>query len=117
MTKRLIPILCLIIAGCSTTEGLIHAPPPVTSLNPASITIYRATSVEGAIAPLIFTIDGEKIYGLKPGESYSFRLDPGSYTFGWYLALNTCKQAVWIQPGDNVSLTLGPTCDISPQPQ
>jgi hypothetical protein len=117
MNKRLILGLCLMTAGCSTTEGLIQAPPPVTSLNPASITVCRATSPEGAIAPLIFTINGEKIYGLRPGESYSFRLDPGSYTFGWYLALNTCSQAVWIQPGDNISLTLGPTCDISPQPQ
>jgi hypothetical protein len=115
---RRVPLVLMLLtgAGCSSTEGLIHEPPTPTSSNPASITIYRAKNPEAAIAPMIFTIDDTEIYGLRPGQSFTFRLDPGSYTFGWYLGLNTCRQAVWIQPKVNVRLRMSPDCNIPSQP-
>jgi hypothetical protein len=113
-TMRL--LLSLLIAGCSTTSGLISAPPTPTSRNPATVTLHRVKSIEGAAATLVFMIDKTEIYGLGNGETYRFKLDPGQYVFGWRFGFNTCDQAVWIRPGRDVDLTLSNDCNIPPEP-
>jgi hypothetical protein len=111
---RLLPVL--LIAGCSTTSGPINAPPAPTSRNPVNVTLHRVKSLEGAVAPMVFTIDGTEIYGLRDGETHRFKLDPGQYVFGWRLGFNTCAQDVWLRPGRDVDLTLSNDCSIPPEP-
>jgi hypothetical protein len=116
MKRASLAATLLLVAGCSATEGLIHEPPAPTSPNPADITIYRESNPEAAIAPMVFTINGTEIYGLRPGGSFEFRLDPGSYVFGWYLGMNNCSQTVFINSGAKIRLPLSPICNIPPEP-
>jgi hypothetical protein len=109
-------LLLLLIAGCSTTSGPTNAPPPVTSGNPATITLNRVRSFEGAPTTMVFTIDGTEIYGLRNGESHTFKLDPGQYVFGWRFGFNTCRRSVVIRPGRDVDLNLSNVCNIPPVP-
>lgn len=111
---RLLPLL--LMAGCSTTSGPIGAPPAPTSRNPVTVTLHRVASAEGAVTPMVFVINGAEIYGLRDGETYRFKLDPGQYVFGWRFGFNTCNQDVWIRPGKDVDLTLSNECNIPPEP-
>jgi hypothetical protein len=113
-TFRLVPLLLL--AGCSTTYGPISAPPTPTSRNPVVVTLHRVESIEGAAVPLVFTINGAEIYGLRNGETHSLKLDPGQYLFGWRFGLDTCGQDLWIRPGRDIDLTLSNSCNIPPEP-
>ncbi len=110
----LLPLL--LIAGCASTYGPISAPPTPTSGHPVTVTLHRVQSIEGAALPLVFTIDGAEVYGLRNGETHAFKLDPGQYVFGWNLGLNTCNQTVWLRPGRAVDLTLSNDCNIPPEP-
>jgi hypothetical protein len=111
---RLLPLLLL--AGCSTSFGPIGAPPTPTSSNPATVTVHRPRSIEGAALPMVFVIDGTEIYGLRNGENYQLTIDPGEYVFGWRLGLNTCDQTVWIRPARDIDLNFTQDCNIPPEP-
>jgi len=111
---RLVPLLLL--AGCSTTYGPMSAPPAPTSRNPVTVSLHRVESISGAAVPLVFTIDGTEIYGLRNGETHRLKLDPGQYVFGWRFGFDTCNQAVWIRPGKDIDLTLSNDCSIPPEP-
>ena len=111
---RLLPLLLL--AGCSTTYGPISAPPTPAGRNPVTVTLHRVESISGAAVPLVFTIDGTEIYGLRNGETYRIKLDPGQYVFGWQFGLNTCNQDVWLRPGRDIDLNLSNDCNIPPEP-
>jgi len=111
---RLAPML--LVAGCSSTYGPISTPPTPTSGNPATITVHRTRSIQGAAVPMVFVIDGTEIYGLRNGDSYQFTIDPGRYVFGWRLGLETCDQTVWIRPGRNIDLSFTADCNIPPEP-
>ena len=106
----------LLIAGCSTTSGLINAPPTPKTQHPINITLHRVDSMAGAVVPMVVVIDGEEIYGLRNGETYRIRLDPGQYVLGWRLGLNTCNQTVFLRKGRDVTLDLSNACDIPPEP-
>ena len=105
-----------LLGACSTTSGPISAPPTPTSGHPVTISLHRVESLEGAPVPMVFTIDGAEVYGLRNGETYQFKLDPGQYVFGWDFGFNTCAQDVWIRPGRDIDLTLSNDCDIPPEP-
>jgi hypothetical protein len=111
---RLMPLLLL--AGCSTTFGPISLPPTPSGNNAVTVTIQRTQSVEGAAVPMVFVIDGTEIYGLRNGESYQLKMDPGEYVLGWRLGLDTCNQTVWIRPDRDVVLNFSEECDIPPVP-
>jgi hypothetical protein len=113
-TPRLLPLL--LIAGCSSTYGPISAPPIPATRNPVNVTLHRVESIEGAVVPLVFTIDGTEIYGLRNGETYRLKLDPGQYVFGSRFGLNTCNQVVWLRPGRDIRLDLSADCNIPPEP-
>ncbi|MEA3277785.1 MAG: OmpA family protein [Pseudomonadota bacterium] len=74
--------------------------------------MYRDKSWMGAPVPMIFLIDGTEIYGFWRGQRYSFRLAPGDYAFGYYLAFNECRQLVMIEPGQDHLFKLAPNCVI-----
>jgi len=106
----------LLGAGCSTTSGLINAPPTPKTLHPIKVTLNRAKSVEGAVVPMVIVLDGKEIYGLGNGETYSFQLDPGQYVLGWRLGLNTCKQVIFLKDKRDVTINLSNECNIPPTP-
>ena len=76
---RLLPLL--LFAGCSTAYGHLGPPTP-TSRNPVTVTLHRVESISAV--PLVFTIDGTEIYGLRNGETYRIKLDPGNTSSGGF---------------------------------
>jgi predicted small lipoprotein YifL len=101
------------ITGCSTQSGPLKAPPGAdNSPDSADVTVYRDSSIVGAMATMIFTVNGEKIYGLDQGQRYNFRLAPGYYGFGYYLGMNECRRRVHIQAREDYVLRLAPNCVI-----
>lgn len=106
----------LLIAGCSTTSGPINPPPTPKGPHPMTLTLQRADSPEGAMIPMVIVIDGQEIYGLRNGETYRIRLDPGQYVLGWRLGLNTCNQTIFLRKGRDATLKLSNTCNIPPEP-
>jgi outer membrane protein OmpA-like peptidoglycan-associated protein len=114
LAKRLgIVAACLVIGGCGFKSGYINDPPPPTATAaPVDVTVYRDRSVIGSPVPMTFLIDGREIYGLWIGQSHTFRLEPGDYAFGYYLALNTCRHLVTIAPGAHNRIKLAPNCVI-----
>ena len=111
---RLVPLL--LVAGCSSTYGPISAPPAPTSAQPVTIALHRVESIEGAAVPMVFTINGTEVYGLRNGETYRLKLDPGQYVFGWRFGLDTCNQDVWIRPVRDIDLALTADCNIPSEP-
>jgi hypothetical protein len=105
-----------LIAACSTTSGPISAPPAPTSGHPVTVTLHRVESLEGAAVPLVFVINDQEVYGLRNGETYRLRLDPGQYVFGWRFGFNTCNQDVWLRAGKDVDLTFSGDCNIPSEP-
>jgi hypothetical protein len=105
-----------LIAACSATFGPIAAPPATTSGRPVTVTLHRVESLEGAAVPLVFVINDREVYGLRNGETYRLRLDPGQYVFGWRSGFNTCDQDVWLHAGKDVDLTFSGDCNIPAEP-
>lgn len=102
-----------LLAGCGFKVGLVHQPPaPTTPGEAASVTVYRPESVIGFPVPMVFWIDRVETYGLWGGQSYSFRLDPGAYVFGYYLGFNECGRLMRFASATNYLVTLNPWCSI-----
>jgi predicted small lipoprotein YifL len=114
--KRLgLIVVVLVLAGCGWKIGPINYPPePIGSARPSQVTVKRVTSIMGLVAPMVFTINGVETYGLWTDESYTFRLEPGDYIFGYYLAFNECRQYIRIEPVPSQLIYLGPPCQIRP---
>jgi hypothetical protein len=106
----------LSIAGCSTTSGLINAPPTPKTEHPINLTLHRVESIEGAVVPMVIVLDGKELYGLRNGETHRIQLDPGQYVLGWRLGLNTCNQTIFLRKGRDVTLNLSNECNIPPEP-
>ena len=103
----------LLLAGCGMRLGPINQPPkPEGYAPPSRVTVARVSSIMGWPVPMIFTIDGEEIYGLWLGQSYTFLLEPGDYIFGYYLGFNECRQYIRIEPKPSQLVHLGPPCKI-----
>lgn len=103
----------LLLSGCGIRLGHINSPPaPSGYVQPTRVTVSRISSFTGWPAPMVFTIDGEEIYGLWGGQSYSFMLDPGDYIFGYYLAFNECRHFVRIKQRPTQHIRIGPPCKI-----
>jgi hypothetical protein len=106
----------LLIAGCSTTSGLINPPPTPKTQHPINVTLHRVDSMAGAVVPMVIVLDGKEIYGLGNGETYRFQLDPGQYVLGWRLGLNTCNQVIFLKDKRDVRINLSNDCNIPPEP-
>ena len=112
MTK-LVMLAVALLAGCGFKVGLVHQPPaPTTPGEAASVTVYRPESLIGFPVPMVFWIDRVETYGLWGGQSYSFRLDPGAYVFGYYLGFNECSRLMRFASATNYLVTLNPWCSI-----
>jgi len=61
---------------------------------------------------MVFTINGEGTYELRPGERYSFALGAGSYELGYRMGMSDCSDPVQIDAGGNYVFKLGSGCDI-----
>ena len=108
-----IALLPLILASaCATQVGQLNPPPQTSTARPSKITVYRDESIVGSPVTMVFYIDDVKTYGLKSGQSYSFRLDPGEYVFGFFLGLNECRQVLWFKQGKDYRIKLSPTCNF-----
>ena len=108
-----IALLPLFLAcACATKVGQLNPPPQPSTASPSKITVYREPSVVGSPVTMVFNIDDVETYGLKSGQSYSFRLDPGEYVFSFFLGLNECRQVLWFKKGKDYRIKLAPTCDF-----
>lgn len=76
--------------------------------------MVREKTFTGWPVPMIFTIDGEEIYGLWGGQSYSFMLEPGDYIFGYYLGFNECRRYTRIENRPSQRVYLASPCKIRP---
>lgn len=112
--KRLgLVVAVLLLSGCGLRLGPINKPPAPTGVEPPSrVTVTRTPSIMGWPLPMIFTLDGEEIYGLWSGQSHSFLLEPGDYIFGYYLGFNECRRFVRIGRRPSQTVRLGPPCKI-----
>jgi hypothetical protein len=99
--------------GCSMASGPISPPPvPADPGSAANVTVYRDTRPEDDAARMVFTINGDGTYQLRPGERYSFVLGAGSYELGYHMALSTCSDPIQIDAGGNYVFKLGSGCAI-----
>jgi len=120
MQVRLTSILTLAaaLAGCSAASGPISPPPlPADPASAANVTVYRDTRPDDEAARMVFTIDGQGTYQLRPGERYSFVLGAGSYELGYRMAMSNCSNPVQIDAGGNYVFKLGSGCAIDMESQ
>jgi hypothetical protein len=105
--------LATALAGCSMASGPI-SPPPVPSdpAEAANVTVYRNTAPEDDASRMVFTINGDETYQLRPGERYNFELGAGSYELGYRMALSNCSDPVQIDPGGDYVFKLASGCAI-----
>jgi len=105
--------LAAVLTGCSMASGPISPPPvPADPGSAANVTVYRDTSPEEEAARMVFTINGDGTYQLRPGERYSFVLGAGSYELGYRMAMSNCSDSVQIDEGGNYLFKLGSRCAI-----
>ena len=112
--KRLgLLVAVALLTSCGLRVGPINNPPaPKGPERPSQVTVSRVPSIMGWPVPMIFTIDGEEIYGLWGGQSHSFLLEPGYYRFGYFLGFNECRHGVHIDNRPSQHFLLGPPCRI-----
>lgn len=106
-------VASLLLSACGLRQGPINNPPaPEGSEELTRVTVSRVPSIMGWPWPMIFTIDGEEIYGLDDRGSYGFLLEPGQYIFGYYLAFNECRHLVKIERKPSQHILLATPCKI-----
>jgi len=106
-------VLAIVLASCSMASGPISPPPiPADPGSAANVTVYRDTGPADEAARMVFTINGEGTYQLRPGERYSFVLGAGSYELGYRMAMSNCSDPVQIDAGGNYVYKLGSECAI-----
>jgi len=117
-TKITSAFWALALAGCSTAVGpLSPPPPPGNAKTSANVRVYRVTRPADDPLRMVFTINGNGTYALRPGERYDFQLAAGSYQFGYRMGTDNCTQDVQIDRGGNYVFGLGSSCNIVLQSQ
>lgn len=117
--SRYYPVLLIsLLAGCSIGSGPIGQPPDAGDAKTSSnVAVYRDTSTVNGLFGMVFTINDEDIYQLRPNERYDFQLAAGTYEFGYRLGPSTCTQFVQIDPRGNYVFKLGSDCNIELESQ
>lgn len=101
------------LVGCSTASGPISSPPiPDDPANAANVTVYRDTAPVDEASRMVFSINNEGTYQLRPEERYNFVLGAGTYEFGYQMAMSNCSVPVQIDAGGNYVFKLGSACAI-----
>jgi hypothetical protein len=110
--------LALVLGGCAAAGGPENAPPPAGgAANAANVRVYRDTPPEDDLFGMVFTINADPTYQLRPGERYDFELAAGSYQFGYRMGTDNCAQDVQIDAGGNYVFKLGSGCNIELESQ
>ncbi|ESQ13570.1 MAG: hypothetical protein N838_23005 [Thiohalocapsa sp. PB-PSB1] len=108
-------IVCASIAVVGCASGPIAPPPRLTEPGAAvTITLHRKSSIVGFPATMFFIINGQRIYGLRNNQKWSFNIDPGEYQIGYDLGFNSCRQRVIFKPNRRYLVELTPICVIKP---
>jgi hypothetical protein len=106
-------LLTLVLVGCATPVGPMTPPPaPESPQTSANMRVYRATRPADDLLRMVFTINGNATYVLRPGQRYDFQLGAGSYQLGYQMAGDNCAQEVQIDRGGNYVFKLGSGCNI-----
>lgn len=106
-------IVAVLTTGCGIRVGVIEAPETPLVADASYVTVERKASVMGFPLPMTFLIDSVETVGLWNGQSYSFRLAPGEYIFGYFLGVNQCRRHVEIEPNRRYVFELAPNCVLS----
>ncbi|MEA3277000.1 MAG: hypothetical protein U9Q81_17285 [Pseudomonadota bacterium] len=100
----------LLLAGCATD-------PPRDSGPPANVTVHREPSSQDSVFPMFFSVDGQPITRLRPGEGSSFELPAGEHAFAYELGLYNCARTIRVSPGGTYVFRLAHGCVIEPDTQ
>jgi hypothetical protein len=99
------------LAGCA--GGRLGPMPVLKSPGAASeVTVVRSNSLLGAPATMLVTVDGQRVWGLRLGQSFSLRLDPGLHNLGYDLGFNRCRERIEVESGQRYWIRLTPVCRI-----
>jgi len=112
--KLVAPLLAaLSLLACTAKVGQVSPAPRVSDPKQAAhVTVFRDDSLVGAIATMSVFVDGKEIYGLRRGERYSFALDPGWHSLGYWIGTNECGQSFKFNARVQYTFHLLPTCGI-----
>lgn len=128
-TRYSLVLAIILLAGCSTGggpvgigplgSGPLGQPPDAGNAQTSSnVSVYRDTASTSDLFGMVFTINGEDIYQLRPNDRYDFQLAAGSYEFGYRLGpASSCTQFVQIDPRGNYVFKLGSDCTIELESQ
>ena len=110
--KIIIVSIFALLTACTSTTGVIHKPPRVTSAESAvDVRIHNVIS-SGKVT---FTINDVEIYGFVEPSHYDLVLDAGSYMFGYKKGSKKCYAEVMLNTGNAYVFNLAPDCIIEMQ--
>ena len=108
----IIVFVFVLLTACTSTTGVIHEPPRVTSAESAvDVRIHNVIS-SGNVT---FTINDVEIYGFVEPSHYDLVLDAGSYMFGYKKGSSKCYAEVMLNTGNAYVFNLAPDCIIEMQ--
>lgn len=110
-----IPLLLAAVLTACATPQLDPLPPLSKPSAAATVTVKRPTDIVGAPATMFVVIENRRVYGLKNGGSWSFKIDPGMYRFGYDQGFNVCRKRVEVEPNRRYLIKLSPVCSFEPQ--
>ena len=112
ISRLVLPLLgTLALFGCVAKVGQVSPAPRVTDAKQAAqVTVYRDKSLVGAISTMSFFIDGKEVYGLRRGERFSFKVDPGWHGLSYLIGLNQCGRNFQFAARGQYTFRLLPTC-------
>jgi hypothetical protein len=112
--KLVIPLpVAVLLFACTAKVGQVSPGPQVSDPEQAArVTVYRDNSLVGAVSTMSFSVDGKEVYGLRRGERYSFKLDPGWHNLSYFIGLNDCAESFEFAAHGQYTFRLLPTCGI-----
>ena len=105
----------VLLSACAFSGGQIGTPPPPRSeTDAATLIIYRDRSWVGLFGTIQVAINRQDLLRLGLGQSYSLRLDPGTYSIEYSIGLNDCGGILSLAPRQTLRVRLSPVCAIEP---
>jgi hypothetical protein len=102
------------LSGCATPQ--LDPLPAVKSPGAAAtVTVERPVDLVGAPATMFVIIEDRRVYALKNGGSWSFKIDPGMYRFGYDQGFNMCRKRLEVAPNKRYLVKFTPVCRFKPQ--
>ncbi len=99
------------LGGCALSGGQVGTQPiPARPAEAGTLIIYRDGSLVGLFGTLHVKLNERPLYRLGMNQSYSVRLDPGSYLLGYTIGLNDCGSVINIKSRQTLRIRLAPDC-------